>query len=117
MTTIAEEGLKMKYQSLGFDIRDNVAWITLNRPNALNAIDSQSIKELCDIANRCSSDKSVRAAVLTGAGDRAFCAGGDVSEFAANADTIELLIREMTGYLHMAVSRFAWMRAPLIASV
>ncbi|MGH8677055.1 MAG: enoyl-CoA hydratase/isomerase family protein [Burkholderiales bacterium] len=107
----------MKYQNVGFEIQDNVAWITLNRPSALNAIDSQSIKELYDIANRCSSDKSVRAAVLTGAGDRAFCAGGDVSEFAANADSIELLIREMTGYLHMAVSRFAWMRAPLIASV
>jgi len=107
----------MKYQELDFDVRNNVAWIRINRPDALNAINLQSLKELCDIANRCGADKSVRAAVLTGAGERAFCAGGDISEFAANADSIERLVREMTGYLHLAVSRFAWMRAPLIAAV
>lgn len=107
----------MKYQSLNFEIRDHVAWITINRPAAMNAVNGQATKELFDIANRCGSDRSVRAAVLTGSGDRAFCAGGDVGEFATNAETIELLIKEMTGYLHLAVSRFAWMRAPLIAAV
>ncbi|MBI4291780.1 MAG: enoyl-CoA hydratase/isomerase family protein [Betaproteobacteria bacterium] len=107
----------MKYRELDFDVQDNVAWIRINRPDALNAINLQSLKELCDIANRCGADKSVRAAVLTGTGERAFCAGGDIAEFAAHADAIELLVREMTGYLHLAVSRFAWMRAPLIAAV
>ena len=107
----------MKYQELDFDVRDGVAWIRINRPDALNAVNLQSLKELCDIANRCGADRSVRVAVLTGAGDRAFCAGGDIAEFAAHADAIELLVREMTGYLHLAVSRFAWMRAPLIAAV
>lgn len=107
----------MSYQMLEFDVRDHVAWITINRPKARNALNLQCVKELCDVATRCSSDRSVRAAVLTGEGDRAFCAGGDVTDFAAHADSIELLVKEMTGYLHLAVSRFAWMRAPLIAAV
>jgi 2-(1,2-epoxy-1,2-dihydrophenyl)acetyl-CoA isomerase len=107
----------MKYEMLEFDVQDHVAWITLNRPAALNALNLQAAKELYEVANRCGSDKSVRAAVLTGAGDRAFCAGGDVADFAAHPDTIDTLVKEMTGYLHLAVSRFAWMRAPLIGAI
>jgi 2-(1,2-epoxy-1,2-dihydrophenyl)acetyl-CoA isomerase len=107
----------MTYQTLQFEIQDGVAWITINRPDVLNALNLQSVKELCDIANRCSTDPTVRAAVLTGAGERAFSAGGDVADFAAHAGNVELLIKEMTSYLHMAISRFAWMRAPLIAAV
>lgn len=107
----------MSYQTLSFEIRDNVAWITLDRPAAMNALNAQMSRELFDVANRCGSDRSVRAAVLAGAGDRAFCAGGDVADFAKHADTVDLLIKKMTGHLHLAVSRFAWMRAPLIAAV
>src|SRR5262245_44639256 len=107
----------MEYQMLTFDVRDRVAWITINRPQAHNALNVQAIRELCDIAIRCSAEPSIRAAVLTGAGDKAFSAGGDVVDFARRGDDIGVLLREMTGYLHLAISRFAWMRAPLIAAV
>jgi 2-(1,2-epoxy-1,2-dihydrophenyl)acetyl-CoA isomerase len=107
----------MHYETLIFDVRDGVAWITIDRPGAHNALNLQALKELYDVANRCSSDRSVRAAVLTGTGDRAFSAGGDVVDFAARGEDIDLLLKEMTGYLHMAISRFAWMRAPLIGAV
>jgi 2-(1,2-epoxy-1,2-dihydrophenyl)acetyl-CoA isomerase len=107
----------MRYHSLRFEITDGIGWITLDRPDALNALNPDSVKELCDVANRCAGDPTLRAAVLTGAGDRAFCAGGDVVDFASRAEAIGSTIREMTGYLHMAVSRFAWMPAPLIAAV
>jgi 2-(1,2-epoxy-1,2-dihydrophenyl)acetyl-CoA isomerase len=107
----------MDYKTMGFDVRDNVAWITFNRPEALNAINKQEVEEFYDIVNRCSADTSVRAVVLTGTGDRAFCAGGDVTEFADSADHIETLIREMTGVLHVGISRLAWLRAPVIAAV
>jgi 2-(1,2-epoxy-1,2-dihydrophenyl)acetyl-CoA isomerase len=107
----------MDYQTLAFEIQGHVAWITLNRPDAHNALDLQGVRELYDVANRCSTDPSVRAAVLTGAGDRAFCAGGDVVDFAAHGGNVEQLVKEMTAYLHLAVSRFAWMPAPLIAAV
>nr|UCE32266.1 MAG: enoyl-CoA hydratase [Burkholderiales bacterium] len=107
----------MTYENIDLSIRDGVAWITINRPKAYNALDLPSMKEVFDIANRIGGDPAVRVAVLTGAGDKAFCAGGDVAGFAADPDGVQLLLKEMTGYLHMAISRLAWMNAPLIASV
>ncbi len=107
----------MPYETIDFEISDNVAWIRLNRPAAFNAVSLKMAHELLDIANLCGSDQRVRAAVLTGTGERAFCAGGDVTDFAANPERIEILLKEMTAPLHAAVSRFAWMRAPLIAAV
>ena len=107
----------MTYETIHYEVRDSVAWITLNRPAAFNALSLQSMKDLFHIANRLGSDKSVRAAVLTGSGSKAFCAGGDVAAFAADPTTVDVLIKEMTTYLHAAISRFAWMNIPLVAAV
>jgi 2-(1,2-epoxy-1,2-dihydrophenyl)acetyl-CoA isomerase len=107
----------MTYQFMKFEVSDNVAWITFNRPAACNAINLQSTREFYDIVNRCSVDPSVRAVVLTGAGERAFCAGGDVAEFVQKGDEVELMLREMTTLLHTGISRLAWLRAPVIAAV
>ncbi len=107
----------MNYKMLSFDIRENVAWITFNRPDALNAINKQAIEEFYHIVNRCSAERSIRAVVLTGSGDRAFCAGGDVGEFEEHGDRMEMLVREMTGLLHVGISRLAWLHAPVIAAV
>lgn len=107
----------MSYNTLKFEILENVAWITLNRPDSFNAMNLECMKEILDVANRCGSDKTVRAAVLTGAGNKAFCAGGDVAGFASDPASVDLLIKEMTAYLHVAISRFAWMNAPLIGAI
>jgi 2-(1,2-epoxy-1,2-dihydrophenyl)acetyl-CoA isomerase len=107
----------MSYQHLDYSVHEHVARITINRPKAYNAIDLDSAQELYDIANRCSSDKAVRAVVLTGSGAKAFCAGGDVAAFASDPEGVALLLKRMTGYLHMAISRLAWMDAPVIAAV
>lgn len=107
----------MDYKVLDLQISNGVARITINRPKAFNAIDLTASKELLDIANRLGSDPDVRAAVLTGAGEQAFCAGGDVAGFAADPDNVPVLLKEMTAYLHMAISRLARMNAPLIARV
>jgi 2-(1,2-epoxy-1,2-dihydrophenyl)acetyl-CoA isomerase len=107
----------MSYQHLDYSVHEHVARITINRPKAYNAIDLDSTQELYDIANRCSSDKAVRAVVLTGSGAKAFCAGGDVAAFASDPEGVALLLKRMTGYLHMAISRLAWMDAPVIAAV
>src|SRR5258707_9898605 len=107
----------MTLKVLGFDVRDNVAWITFNRPASMNAMNHDTMHDLHAVANRCATDPSIRAAVLTGAGDRAFCAGGDVAGFHANQDDISLRVHEGTTFLHAPASRFSWMRAPLIAAV
>jgi len=107
----------MAYKAMGFEMQDNVAWIRFNRPDAMNAINAQATNEFYQIVNRISGDRSVRAVVLTGSGDRAFCAGGDVAEFAGHADDLPSLVREMTGVLHVGISRLAWLPAPVIAAV
>jgi 2-(1,2-epoxy-1,2-dihydrophenyl)acetyl-CoA isomerase len=104
------------YQTLRFEVEGAVARITLQRPEAANAIDLRLARELADAALRCDEDASVRAVVLTGAG-RMFCAGGDLAAFAAAAERRPALIKELTASLHAALSRFARMRAPVIAAV
>ena len=107
----------MAYDCLNFDRAAGVATITLRRPASFNALDLQMSRELLDVANICSTDRAVRCVVLTGDGDKAFCAGGDVAGFVAAGDEVQRLIQDMTTNLHMAISRFAWMRAPVIAAV
>jgi 2-(1,2-epoxy-1,2-dihydrophenyl)acetyl-CoA isomerase len=107
----------MNYTNFIYSVHEHVARITIDRPKAYNALDLDSMKELYDIVNRCTSDRAVRAVVITGAGPKAFCAGGDVAGFAANPEGVDMLLKEMTGYFHMAISRLAWFDAPVIAAV
>ncbi len=60
--------------------RDDVVVVTLNRPQAMNAVNSQLRSEMISAMGAVNKDPAVRAVVLTGAGDRAFCAGQDLAE-------------------------------------
>lgn len=63
------------------ETRDQIAWITLNRPEAMNALSVQLRAELAAALRAAEADPEVRVVVLRGAGDRAFCAGADIKEF------------------------------------
>ena len=69
------------FETVIFEIRDSVAWITLNRPRVLNAYNIQMRDDLYEALTAVSWDSDVRAVVISGAGDRAFCAGADLTEF------------------------------------
>jgi 2-(1,2-epoxy-1,2-dihydrophenyl)acetyl-CoA isomerase len=99
------------------EVPDHVAHITIHRPTASNALGLVSIQQVLDIVTRASADSQVRAVMPTGAGDKAFCAGGDVTEFAQNPTTVGRLMGEMTTAVHTAISRLAWMDAPAIAAL
>jgi 2-(1,2-epoxy-1,2-dihydrophenyl)acetyl-CoA isomerase len=99
-----------------FEMDGSVAIVRLNRPQAMNAMTGQLMIDLMKAAIRCDEDPSVRAVVLTGAG-RAFCVGADVKDFVEAGETLPSLVKELTVYIHAAVSRFARMDAPLIAAV
>lgn len=62
-----------------YDVRGPAAWITIDRPDRRNALDPAAVSGLRDAFARASADHAVRAIVLTGSGDRAFCAGADLS--------------------------------------
>ncbi len=94
----------MTYEHLILETREQVATITLNRPDAYNALDLGLGRELFHAVLEVDEDPGVRCVVITGAG-RAFCAGGDVKDFADNLPRIGILVKELTTYLHGAVSR------------
>ena len=65
-----------------YDIRDRIAWITINRPDARNALNKAARDGIRAAFERFNADAGAAVAVLTGAGDKAFCAGGDLKEMA-----------------------------------
>jgi enoyl-CoA hydratase/carnithine racemase len=67
----------MTYQTVTYDVSDGVGWVTLNRPDVMNAFDARMLNELSEIWRAMRGDDRVRVAVVTGAGDRAFCTGID----------------------------------------
>jgi 2-(1,2-epoxy-1,2-dihydrophenyl)acetyl-CoA isomerase len=105
----------MSKDSVLFEVRDNVAHVTLNRPQASNALDLEMAKQLMAVALRCEADQGVRAVLLKGEG-KSFCAGGDVKVFIAQKE-LPAYLREITSYLHLAISRLARLDAPVIAAV
>ncbi|RZK49011.1 MAG: enoyl-CoA hydratase [Pedobacter sp.] len=73
----------MTYQNILFENRDTIAYITINRPSKLNALNKETIAELADVVKKINADTSIRAALITGAGEKAFVAGADISEFSS----------------------------------
>lgn len=103
-----------------FETRGAIALITLNRPQALNSFTRAMHKELWGALDRIEADKSVRAAVITGAG-RGFCAGADLAEFDF-AEGPDLVKRADPGPLidqafNPTVRRLQALRVPTVAAV
>jgi dihydroxynaphthoic acid synthetase len=99
------------YQDILYDKRDQVARITINRPRQYNAFTGDTLKELMLAFEDAAADEEVGVVVLTGAGDRAFCAGGDVNWEKQGGLRRQVLEPYM---LHVAVSRCP---KPVIARV
>ncbi len=68
---------KRHYDDILYEVRDQVAWATINRPRVLNAFREQTLDELIDALKSTREDPSIACAVVTGAGDKAFSTGGD----------------------------------------
>ena len=104
------------YETLTYTIEGNVGVITFNRPDAANALGPLGARELNTVSREIEGNSDVRAVILTGAG-KMFCAGGDLGAFAAAGDGARSLILEMTGDLHVGLSRLARMPAPVIGAI
>ena len=72
----------MSYETITVEQRDNVTLVTLNRPKALNALNSQVLEDLVEAFAAFEADDSQGCLVLTGAGEKAFAAGADIKEMA-----------------------------------
>ena len=102
---------------LNYELRNNVAHLTLNRPEAANALNLEMAQAFEEASLKCEEDPNVRAVLMTGAG-KLFCGGGDLKSFAAQpAEELPGHLKKVTMYLHTAIQRFARMKAPLVIAV
>jgi 2-ketocyclohexanecarboxyl-CoA hydrolase len=76
----------MTYQDILYEKRDGIATITINRPKVLNAFRAETVEEMLSAMRDAEADPAIGVIVLAGAGDRAFCAGGDNSARASGAE-------------------------------
>ena len=72
------------YELVTYEVADGVATVTLNNPEKRNMLSGQMLAELVDAMKAARDSEDVRAVVLTGAGDKVFCAGADLGGFAAD---------------------------------
>jgi enoyl-CoA hydratase len=106
-----KEGEDMPYEFIRTDTRGKVGLITLNRPQALNALNHQLMHELMDALNAFDHDDHIGAMVITG-NEKVFAAGADIKEMANKS------IHEMMDTDHLAVfGRIRTIRKPVIAAV
>jgi enoyl-CoA hydratase/carnithine racemase len=80
-TSVSTESAAVSDEPLTYEQRDEVAWITINRPDVLNALSRATRAAIPEALARAALDEDVAAVVITGSGDRAFSVGADVSEF------------------------------------
>jgi len=67
--------------AIDFDVSDNIATVTINRPERRNALDAEHYSLLSEAWQRVRDDDDIRVAIVTGAGEKAFCAGADIKSF------------------------------------
>jgi dihydroxynaphthoic acid synthetase len=114
------EGYDRPFEDILFDLDDGIATITINRPDRMNAFRPKTVEEMIIALDECWRRREIGVVVITGAGDRAFCAGGDLSDkdgggyggrsrSSTGIDTIELysLIRDIPKPVIAAVNGYA----------
>ena len=108
----------MAYETILYDVSDQIATITLNRPEQLNAYSTRMMEELIAAFDEAEADDEVRVVIVTGAGDRAFCAGLDLSEgadaFRFDEDGASGARRDIGGRLTLRIFDFS---KPVIAAI
>jgi enoyl-CoA hydratase/carnithine racemase len=85
---VADAMSQGSYELVAYDVADGVATVTLNNPEKRNMLSGQMLSELVDAMKTARDAEDVRAVVLTGAGDKVFCAGADLGGFAADVPLV-----------------------------
>ena len=102
--------------TLLFEVSEQVAYITLNRPTKANAVSLELAQELEEVVRECDEGESVGAVLLTGAG-RIFCGGGDKSLVPQEPGRRSAHLKRVNLFFYSAIQCFARMRAPIVVAV
>lgn len=103
-----------RYRNIKVERSDGVAWITLNRPDRLNALSEEMLDELSAALDEVEEDKEVRCTVITGEGERAFCAGAEIEAFLGMSPSRAL---EFSRRGHEVFGKIERMSKPAIAAI
>jgi enoyl-CoA hydratase len=104
----------MAYEFIIFNLEDNIALISFNRPNRLNALSGELLDEFSDSLDRIEDDENIRVLILTGVGDKSFVAGADIKEISeCNPLTARLLAEKG----QRVISKLQSLSIPVIAAV
>lgn len=95
-------------------LENGIVVITLNRPDAANALSIKVLEELKNVIDNCKFDPSVRCLVITGAGEKVFCAGADLKE---RAGMDEQTVRKTVSLIRECISNLETLPQPVIAAV
>lgn len=105
----------MDYKNLIFEQRERVGLVTINRPQSQNSISIETMHEMGHLLDQVEKDTDLRALVITGAGDTAFVAGGDLKDF-RSLDSFQAG-RRMSLYMQGILNRFEELDQPVIAAI
>ena len=78
-TLFKERGKKMAFNTIIYETKNGIGYITINRPKALNALSEEALTELSEALDMAAKDDDAKVVIITGAGGRAFVAGADIS--------------------------------------
>ena len=106
----------MNFETMTFSVENNVATVTLMRPDDANAMNGAMLDEIWEAALICEEDPEIRAVIVTATG-KMFCAGGDLKEFNGQGDNIPAFVTRHATLLHAGITRFQRMDAPVIMAV
>ena len=107
----------MDLETINFKIENEIAYIELNRPKQYNSLNQTMADDLFKVSLECDDNPKIRSVLMTGSGEDAFCAGGDVNSFYKFGNKTSSHLKEVTTTLHGAISRLSRMNAPLIVAV
>jgi len=108
----------MEYQTIIHEVRNQIAFVTFNRPESMNAINRQMTRDLVEACRQIEEDGGIRVAIFTGAGERAFSAGMDLKERAeAGFSPIERRNQKLTQTVHTQSRAIGVMTKPTIAAI
>src|SRR5918997_6077562 len=107
----------MPYETLLFETKARIGYVTLNRPKILNAQSPEMFSELAQLFGEIKRDAEVGVVILTGAGDRAFCAGADINFLKELAQTTPMAAKTFVEKNRLAFGAIAHLRKPVIAAV
>ena len=108
----------MEFQTILFEVRDQIAFVTFNRPESMNAMNRQMMKELVDACRQVEEDAGIRVAIFTGAGEKAFSAGMDLKERSETSfSPIERRQQKLSATVQTQTRAVAAITKPTIAAI